>query len=69
MEEIICGKYHNYWSHLTITVTYHGPATDQLLFHVHSYCQPLLNIVSCVYDDDDDDYDADGEDDEVLESI
>ena len=43
---------------------------DQLLFHVHSYCQPQLNIVPCMYDDDDDeDNDDDGEDDEVLESI
>ena len=42
---------------------------DQLLFHVHSYCQPQLNIVPCMYDDDDGDNDVDGEDDEVLESI
>ena len=43
---------------------------DQLLFHVHSYCQPQLNIVPCMYDDDDGDDDHDdGEDDEVLESI
>ena len=42
MVKIICGKYHNYWSHLTITVTYWPYGSITLSY---SYCPPQLNII------------------------